>query len=671
MPNVVFKNEILEKEFNIKGYVKVPFLSSEEIDYLKEMFFDTIEQSGGPKTSALVDFDTKDDISYDFTFIDKNIDYKQKVYDIITAKFQAKADEYLNNYTPIIANYIRKKEGGGEVPMHQNWAFVDEVKYTSVSIWVPLVDSNEENGTLQMVDGSHKRFGQLRGPMIPWELRNLKDEIISKHLTPMNVKAGEGVILDDSIVHYSNINKTPGLRLAIQLIMIPKESTSLHYHFDRDADANKVTVLETNVNFYTNFHPWLKPIGLKELRVLPYKEQIFSYEDFLSGLNKPRFDEVNKNTSLEKKNSIAPLFINEETQTAFDVNGYVKIPLLNTNEVEELKKYYLSLNHNHIGEYGFHVSLDNSNEDYINGIFNKLFDVLVPKLNPLLCDYKPFTASYVIKEAGLQNIVPPHQDWSFVDEEQFCSATVWIPLMDVNKNNGALGVIKGSQKLFNEPRTSPSPQSKSVLSDHLYTIFPYVDIIDMKAGEALIFNNRTIHASPPNISGKTRIGVGIGITQKNAQLLHYYQLPNSENAVNVYKVDEAFFKTYNNKRLSDLYSNNESLSQLELINTYKKSYPIYSNDEIINIISSIKGINYNTVLVKELSTLYQYNGDNLSKTNTTQYITTMQTNQTSTTEKPIEQSNTPHQEWVDPRTFFEKYSIPNIIREIKFRLGKK
>ncbi len=659
MPTVVFKDVELEKEFNEKGYVIVPFLNAEEIDYLKAKFFETIELSGGPKSGNNVDYQNSTDISYDFTFIDKNTDYKQKVFDIITAKFQNKADVYLNNYTPIIANFIRKKENGGEVPMHQNWAFVDEEKYTSVSIWVPLVDSNEENGTLQMVNGSHKRFGKYRGPMIPWELRNLTKEIIANHLTPMNVKAGQGVILDDSIVHYSNVNKTPGLRLAIQLIMIPKEAKSLHYHLDSGKDPNKISVLETNVDFYTHFHPWLKPTGVKDIGTLHYVEQNYSYKDFLKGLKAKRFDE---------KETIAPLFLDTEIQAKFDSDGFVKIPLLNANEVEDLKNYYLAQKHDHIGEYGFHVSLDNDNEDYIKGVFEKLFGVLVPKLNPILTNYKPFTASYVIKEAGLQNIVPPHQDWTFVDETKFCSATVWIPIMDVNKNNGALSVIRGSHKVFNEPRMSPSPQSKSVLSNHLFDVFPYVEVIDMKAGEALIFNNRTVHASPPNISGTTRIGVGIGITQKDAQLLHHYELPNTNGKVNVYKVDETFFKKFNNKKLSQLYTNNQEPQGLEVIATYKKNNPNYTKAEITSLIATKTPAKFNEALMKELATLYNYNIDG------TPIKTNDEFNNSSGVEekKQIEAITSVEQkEWVDTRSFFEKYSVPNIIKEIKYRLEKK
>ena len=667
MPNIVFKDSNLEKEFNEKGYVKVPFLSGEEIEYLKKKFFDTIEESGGPKTSDNVDYESKGEISYDFTFIDKNTEYKQKVFDIITSKFQAKADQYLNGYTPIIANYIRKKQDGGEVPMHQNWAFVDEEKYTSVSIWVPLVDSNEENGTLQMVNGSHKRFGKYRGPMVPWELRHVTKEIIKNNLTPMNVKAGEGVILDDSIVHYSNINKTPGLRLAIQLIMIPKETTSVHYHLDRDKDPNKITVLETDVNFYTHFHPWLKPEGRKEIKTLSYKEQNFTYQNFLDGLKEERFDQ--KLVHQEQK-TIAPLFKDAKVQILFEEEGFVKIPLLNKQEVEDLKNYYLSLKHDHIGEYGFHVSLDNTNPEYISGVFKKLFETIMPKLDPLLHDYKTFTASYVVKEAGLQNIVPPHQDWSFVDEEQYCSATVWIPLMDVNKNNGALGLIKGSHKLFSYPRSSPSPQSKTVLSDHMFNLFPYIEVIDMKAGEALIFNNKTIHASPPNISGITRLGAGIGITQKDAQLLHYYQQPGKEELIKVFKVDELFFIQNNNSKLSKLYAKNEAPKNLELIKSFKKTTPVLSREEMISTVTSVEGVNFNTELMTELAEMYNYNLDGTPK-NKTQ--TTMENKpKVENTKKEADARKTKSETTVsDNRTFFQKYTPLNILAEVKYRLTKK
>ena len=119
--------------------------------------------------------------------------------------------------------------------------------------------------------------------------------------------------------------------------------------------------------------------------------------------------------------------------------------------------------------------------------------------------------------------MPPHQDWSFVeDEKKYCSVTCWIPLQDVNMENGCIGVIKGSNRFFSNVRPSPSPQVETPLKNHMYTIFPYLELQEMKAGEALIFDNRTFHASPPNTTDSARVAVGLGFTQSEAEIRHYY-----------------------------------------------------------------------------------------------------------------------------------------------------
>lgn len=287
----VFNSPELQKEFDKNGYVQVPFISPEKVEKLKNLFVETLPQSGGQIRPEDVDTAGVTEINYDFTFIDKNPDYKRLVFDIITKEFAPEVEKLLADYKPIIANYIRKKpEGGGEVPVHQNWAFVEERKYTSVSIWCPLVDSCRENGTLEVVPGSHKRFGEFRGPMIPWELESIKPQLIEKYLQPLDTKAGDAVILDDSIVHYSRPNKTPGLRIAIQLILIPSEVRSVHYHLDYQK-PDEIKVWEVDHDFYMQFNPWMKATGVKTIATLPYIPKPVSLKEFASALRQPRIDE--------------------------------------------------------------------------------------------------------------------------------------------------------------------------------------------------------------------------------------------------------------------------------------------------------------------------------------------------------------------------------------------
>lgn len=287
----VLNEQKLEAEFQKNGYVHVPFLSNDEVSYLWDKFHELIEKSGGNIGSGETDIEFEGEISYDFTFIDKNIDYKKEVFKIIDEVFKPHYDKLLNNFQPIIANYIRKMPKAGEVPMHQNWAFIDEEKATSVSIWVPLVDSHRGNGALEVVPGSHKRYGKHRGPLVPWELESIKEEIKENDLVTCAIQAGDAIILDDSIVHYSFPNQTDKLRIAIQLILIPAELPSLHYHRNYENNPDVIEILEVDHEFYMQFNPWKKPGNIKKVGTLPYKEKVLTYEEFKKGLFKKRFDE--------------------------------------------------------------------------------------------------------------------------------------------------------------------------------------------------------------------------------------------------------------------------------------------------------------------------------------------------------------------------------------------
>lgn len=291
----MFLDEKLQSKFERDGYVIIDLLNHEQVAALKQTYFDLEDIRGGMRKEYDVQFEEQKEITYDFTFIDSNIEYKKVVFDKITEVFLPLVNNYLNDYQPIIANFIHKSADKGEVPLHQNWAFVDEWKYTSVSVWCPLVDSNEANGTLQVVPGSHKRFAPVRGPLIPWELEGLKEDIINDFMVPMNIRAGQAVILDDSIVHYSAPNRTDGLRLAIQLIMIPPGVPSVHYYMDNEGSKPAVKVFEVDRDFYMAFHPWLKPKDQKLIKTLPYKREIYS---------RARFEKELKGKAIDQKKNI-------------------------------------------------------------------------------------------------------------------------------------------------------------------------------------------------------------------------------------------------------------------------------------------------------------------------------------------------------------------------------
>ncbi|MEM9024430.1 MAG: phytanoyl-CoA dioxygenase family protein [Bacteroidota bacterium] len=293
MPDVrpVFRDPQLEQQFQEQGFVKVPFLDPEAVAALTSAYHETLAMRQGPVQPEEEKHASTQKITYDFTFIDRNSAYKQQVLSIIYDAFRTPTDQLLDRYRPIIGNFIHKAPSDGEVPLHQNWAFVDEHRATSVSIWCPLVDSDARNGTLEVVPGSHKRFGEVRGPMIRWELETIGQTIIQEHMEPQTVRAGEAIILDDSLVHYSAPNRGGQFRLAIQLILIPEELPSIHYHMDPAADPHRVEVLEVDQEFYMTFNPWKKPAAnTPRVRSFTYQPFSLDAEAFRKRLRQPRFD---------------------------------------------------------------------------------------------------------------------------------------------------------------------------------------------------------------------------------------------------------------------------------------------------------------------------------------------------------------------------------------------
>jgi hypothetical protein len=348
------------------------------------------------------------------------------------------------------------------------------------------------------------------------------------------------------------------------------------------------------------------------------------------------------------------LFVEDELNTKFARDGYLKLNLIDTSIAKKLSLFYDEMNFDNKIQNGFHISLDNNDTEKLNKVEEKLKKELLPSVSKIAKDFKVFTTSFVVKEPGKKNIVPPHQDWSFVDETKYCSATIWIPLQDVNEENGALGVIPGSHKLFDYPRSSPSPQSKSPLSDHIFTLFPYTQIVPLKVGECLIFDTRLIHASPPNLTDLPRIAVCLGITDKAADLIHYYQNPKSNGKELLrYKVENNFFNYYNNKRLSALFDKGE-FPDLEISEKISRTVPEFNEAEMKQNVQKLDGVEFNTEFMKRLAELFGYDYPKKDKEL-----------------KLEENSELEIEEWEDARTFFQKYTMGNIVKEIIWRLKGK
>jgi ectoine hydroxylase-related dioxygenase (phytanoyl-CoA dioxygenase family) len=108
-----------------------------------------------------------------------------------------------------------KLPGGSPYPWHQDWvccwrAHSDEL----ITCFIYLEDADESNGCLQVIPGSHK--GK---PMLPFKAGS-RFEIDPAYVEqskaiPVPLRAGEMILFDPYLLHYSDLNRSLVSRRAI------------------------------------------------------------------------------------------------------------------------------------------------------------------------------------------------------------------------------------------------------------------------------------------------------------------------------------------------------------------------------------------------------------------------------------------------------------------------
>lgn len=247
-------------------------------------------------------------------------------------------------------------------------------------------------------------------------------------------------------------------------------------------------------------------------------------------------------------------------QQRFETLGYVTLPVLGRDEVKELTDYYLK--HAAGGDvknspYGIWMSIyDAGTVALRRQAMELIHSVAMPRLNEVFIDCKPCCGTYFVKVPSPKSFTWPHQDWSFVDYEEMhdrCSLKVWISLRDVDVDSGTLGFINGSSRFFQNPVGSPNPAMASLTGGHEPLLFEYLTYQPVRAGDALAFNNQTIHAAMPNSTSADRISVSVSMAPAEAPLYHYFLRPGSTDRLLKLRVEEDFFLEYSNRELSKLY----------------------------------------------------------------------------------------------------------------------
>ena len=224
----ILANQGLQNELNKNGYIVVDFLSSTDVQRLSHLF----EEMNA----------NRDDIPYDrlYTCL-HNPDPKyrnsmsSKIREIINPKIAAHFSDVKNT---VYTFQIKGIGPNSELYAHQDWTFTREDEgYRTYTFWVSLVDSNENNGTLSVLPSSHLKLNNIRGAGIEPVLSGKQHEAVPL-LTPLSMKAGQLVLFDSALLHYSAPNMSDSIRVSVMTNIMPKNAdVYLYFQNKKNVDS--------------------------------------------------------------------------------------------------------------------------------------------------------------------------------------------------------------------------------------------------------------------------------------------------------------------------------------------------------------------------------------------------------------------------------------------------
>ncbi len=268
----------LQEELLDVGYVKVSMLDADELaEFNRE--FDQLR----PDDNWAPDGTGLNRSTYHCTFLDTNHEYKRQAQDLVRRVFQPKIDEVVVDYRILTSNLYVKQPGVGRFQIHQNWPTTEDLSITTLTVWCPMHDVDVSNGTLRVVPGSHKIVPDVATPQRPPFFAPFEDELIERYLIPIELRGGEALVFDDSLLHWSSENASDSPRRAVQIETVPAEEQAVLYHLDDLGPEPQWELYAVDDDFFVDCsidQVIGRPTSVRRIGLADYVNRSLSVEEF-------------------------------------------------------------------------------------------------------------------------------------------------------------------------------------------------------------------------------------------------------------------------------------------------------------------------------------------------------------------------------------------------------
>jgi hypothetical protein len=118
---------------------------------------------------------------------------------------------------------IVKNAGADALAIHHHMPVTDSAFQREIVCWCPLTDVDENSGALQVVPRSHHLLPFIRVPRGRDYFEGFADRL-ADYAVPLPARAGEAILLDNTLLHGSAPNNGAEPRYAISVQIVPDDA---------------------------------------------------------------------------------------------------------------------------------------------------------------------------------------------------------------------------------------------------------------------------------------------------------------------------------------------------------------------------------------------------------------------------------------------------------------
>ncbi len=219
------------------GFSTVPLLSGGEVERL---------------AAVHAELATGIDTPFHTTLWSRDLECRRRAHAAMWEVCGEALERVLPGHRLCLANFAVKQPGEqGQCPLHRDWSFVDETRFTSWGVWAPLTDVDRSNGCLAVLPGSHTLGRGVRpnhAAGLPWHpYRSVGDLLRDKKLEPLPLTAGQAVVYHPGLLYGSPPNLSGLCRVAMVTMHVPADAPLMHYY---RCSLNTIDAYEVDDDFY-------------------------------------------------------------------------------------------------------------------------------------------------------------------------------------------------------------------------------------------------------------------------------------------------------------------------------------------------------------------------------------------------------------------------------------